>query len=193
MTQEKQMYEFKYEPDYQMRQINRYFVTDQEIQLMLDLFNRKIVVQHIQLYWRGMQGCTGIAASFHCNEDIPANRFANLHRSENPPYNWSCFSSGKAGISEVVWVVERDFQLNAGLACWASDDEEDIGYSEEYDGEGYPPLLPVTYERIMRLPAVKRIDFMSKHDNFRYYKQREIIGLDQQKIDEILDISSVYS
>jgi len=187
------MYEYKYEAHHQMRQIKRHFVTDQEIQLMLDLFNRKIVVQNIQLHWNGMMGSQGIAASFHCNEDIPDNRFANLYKSDNAPYDWHCFSSGKAGISEVVFEVEKKLQMEAGLACWISSDEDDLGYDPEFSSDDFYILLPVTYERIIRLPIAERIQFMSENDNFRYYKQREIIGLDQEKIDEILDISSIYN
>lgn len=173
--------EFTYKPHFQIAKIQRHFVTDQEIQLMLNLFNGKIRIQYIDICWHSIK-CNWIRASFYCNDENPVNRFALVNDS---------FES--LGINEIVWIVERDFQLEAGLACWQSTDTDNIGfdenYSENYNTESGTFLLPVTFERIMRLPLQKRIQFMNSHNNYSHYKQQEIIGLNKDKINLILDIS----
>jgi hypothetical protein len=178
---------FKYHPHRLMR-VKRVFVTDAEIQLMEDLFNRKVIAQNLQLHWLSMDKCKAIAAVFHCGEAI-RERFATIYESQNPPYNWVYAAGGRVGITEVVWIVEKTFQIESGVSCWASSKPTELGYQEDYEDEEFPHLVPVTFEGIMRLPLEKRSSFMSQHDNFSNPKQREIIGLDEEKINQILALS----
>lgn len=160
------------------------FVTPEEIEFTEKVFNREdgLHLMGISLTWSPNTKAQELKAEFHTNEDIPANRFANLFAREDSSHRWKCVASGiGTRVSEIVAWVEATYQETLGMAYWE--------YVEDKDGNHCRYLVPATPEYFLGLDESERLKWGEFfRDTYFAEESIKVVGISPDQIEELSSI-----
>lgn len=164
------------------------FVTPEEIEFMERVFNREdgLHKMGLSLEWAPIIGLKEFKVSFHVNEDIPVNRFANLYERQDENEDWQCTHSGDGTWPEqIVFWVETYYQQELGMGYWEHGEHNDAEYT-------YSVFVPTTPEYFLSLEKEEQLKWGAFfNDKYRSRLTREIIGITTEHIQEMNNINTL--